>query len=188
MNNFFGFNTGSSAYDKRRHLNLIYHEFMYFKLLENQSIAMAVKNVMAKSINERYNIFLASILNKYESNFLYYLKNRYQVPDADFETIIAGETFKYGEVKTPAGYHQDQDWRLVIQMIYATVLTGSNMQPYVQNVVQSYIFPFASGMGIGIKPSSPRIIGNAIQTCLNLGMRSFDDLPRIEDYALSMAK
>ena len=188
MNNFFGFNTGSSAYDKRRHLNLIYHEFMYFKLLENQSIAMAVKNVMAKSINERYNIFLASILNKYESNFLYYLKNRYQVIDADFETIIAGETFKYGEVKTPAGYNQEQDWRLVIQMIYATVLTGSNMQPYVQSVVQSYIFPFASGMGIGIKPSSPRIIGNAIQTCLNLGMRNFDDLPRIEDYVLSMAK
>ena len=73
-------------------------------------------------------------------------------------------------------------------MIYATVLTGSNMQQFVQNVVQSYIFPFVSGMGVGIRPSSPRIIGNAVQTCLNQGMRSFDDLPKIEDYALSMVK
>ena len=66
---------------------------MYFKLLENQSIAIVVKNVMAKNMNERYNIFLASILNKYEGNFLYYLKNRYQVPETDIEIIIAGETF-----------------------------------------------------------------------------------------------
>ena len=187
MDNFFGIGTNSSFYDKRRHINLIYQEFVHFKLLvhDNRSLAMQVKQVLATDLNTRFNAFQSMFLNNYENNFLYYLKQRYQMPDDDYTRIIAGESFKNPEFKSPAGYNQEQDWRLVIQMIYATILTGHELQPYTQHMIESFIYPFAQGMGIGVQPSSPRIIGESIQSCLNKGMRSFEDLPAIEDFTLS---
>ena len=188
MNNFFGIGTGDAFYNKRRHINLVYYSMMFLRLLSKDSaFLIQVKQIMApnRSKHERVDMMCKNILTDYEISYLNYLKNRYSLSEDEFITILSGETLTQGEVKSPASYLSTGNWELIVQMMYATMLSGSSYQHLVQQFVQDFLVPISSGMrGVRLQSSTFRIISESINLCLDNGKRLFSDLPYIEQYVI----
>lgn len=188
MSNFFGYDTADSFYDKRRHINLVYYTMMYLRLLKGDNTLMLnIKRILSPNNNTltRANMMCSEILTDYEVSFLNYLKNRYGLSENDYVTILAGETLTQGVVKSPASYTSTSNWELIVQMMYATMLSGPSYQHLVQRLVREFLIPMCSGMrGITLQSSTFRLISENLNTCLNSGKRQWSDLPYIEKYVI----
>lgn len=188
MSNFFGFDTADSFYDKRRHINLVYYSMMYLRLLNgNSSFMNNIKQILSpcNSTLTRANMMRKEILADYEVAFLDYLRDRYNLPENDYITILAGETLTQGVVKSPAGYTSTNNWELIIQIMYSTMLSGPLYQHLVQRLVNEFLIPISSGMrDITLQKSTFRLISENMNFCLNSGKRKWSDLPYIEQYII----
>lgn len=187
MSNFFGFGSADSFYDKRRHINLVYYTMIYLRLLkENNTFMLNIKRILSHNNTlTRANMMCSEILTDYEVSFLNYLKNRYGLPENDYVTILSAETLTQGIVKSPAGYTSNSNWELIVQMMYATMLSGSSYQHLVQRLVREFFIPMCLGMkGITLQSSTFRLISENLNTCLNNGKRQWSDLPYIERYVI----
>ena len=188
MSNFFGFDTADSFYDKRRHINLVYYSMMYLRLLNgNGSFMNNIKQILSpcNSTLTRANMMRKEILADYEVAFLDYLRDRYNLPENDYITILAGETLTQGVVKSPAGYTSTNNWELIIQIMYSTMLSGPLYQHLVQRLVNEFLIPISSGMrDITLQKSTFRLISENMNFCLNSGKRKWSDLPYIEQYII----
>ena len=188
MSNFFGFDTADSFFDKRRHINLVYYSMMYLRFLSNNSYELnKIKQTLSanNSALTRANLMRRDILSDYEVSFLDYLQRRYDLPENDYITILAGETLTQGVVKSPAGYTSTSNWELIIQMMYSTMLCGSSYQHLVQRLVSEFLIPMSAGMkGVTLQPSTFRLISENLNVCLNSGKREWTDLPYIEQYVM----
>ena len=188
MNNFFGFDSADSFYDKRRHINLVYYTMMYLRLLKGDNTFMLnIKRILSPNNNTltRADMMCGEILTDLEVSYLKYLKDRYALSVNDYVTILAGETLTQGIVKSPAGYTSTSNWELIVQMMYATMLSGPSYQHLVQRLVRDFFIPMCSGMkGITLQGSTFRLISEYVNTCLNNGKRKWSDLPYIERYVI----
>lgn len=188
MNNFFGFDSADSFYDKRRHINLVYYTMMYLRLLKGDNTFMLnIKRILSPNNNTltRADMMCGEILTDLEVSYLKYLKDRYALSVNDYVTILAGETLAQGIVKSPAGYTSTSNWELIVQMMYATMLSGPSYQHLVQRLVRDFFIPMCSGMkGITLQGSTFRLISEYVNTCLNNGKRKWSDLPYIERYVI----
>lgn len=186
MENFFGISSGSSLFDKRRHVNTIYNEFFQFRYKregEKNFIVNKLIPILEEDRNERYRIIAQSILSDYEYSFLCYLMRRYNLSEDEFVTIIAGETHFNDSMRTPASYSLVENYRLLIHMIYATILVPEYYQSCTNQVLLGFVTDIAKQFK-GIN-TSLGIIATLINECLDKGMRNFSDLPEIEDYVIS---
>lgn len=188
MKDFFGINSADSFYNKRRHVNCVFYTMMHLRLMKNDKNEISRILKIAKSngdCEDKADAMCANVLTELESSYLYYLKERYGLPNLDYARILAAEGLTQGVVKSPATYTGDENWRMIIQMFYGTMLSGPSYQDYVKNVVENFFYPFFSGMtGVMLRPSTFRILSNNINTCLNQGKRLFSDLPYIETYSI----
>lgn len=185
MENFFGISSGSSLFDKRRHINTIYAEFFEFRLQkEGQPFVMnKLVPILQKGKNERFNDIQNHILSDLEYSFLYYLKNRYNLSDDEFITIIAGENHFQRETKTPAGYSLEENYRLLVHMIYATLCVSEYYQSCSKQVLSGFVSSLARQFS-GFNTSIGTIIA-LVNECLAKGLTNFTDLPKIENYVIS---
>lgn len=188
MSNFFGFDTGDNFYDKRRHINLIYYSMMHLRLLSgDNSFIQNIKQIISSnnSALTKANMMRREILNDYECSFLDYLQKRYNLSDSDYTTILSGESLTNGVVKSPAGYTSTQNWEMIIQIMYSTMLCGHSYQHLVQRFVSEFLIPLSARMrGITLQPSTFRLISENINICLAKGKRQWTDLPYIEKFVI----
>ena len=188
MDNFFGLGTASASYDKRRHVNLVYYTMMMLRLTKkNNTFMMNLKQILSSGYDKetKADLMCQHILTDYEVSYLNYLRGRYGLSEDEYVTILAGETLTQREVKSPAGYQGNQNWELIIQMFYATALSGPAYQGYVQQLVTSFFYPMCSGMrGVTLQSSTFRLISENMNRCLEQGKRLFTDLPYIEQNVL----
>jgi hypothetical protein len=113
------------------------------------------------------------------------LRTRYGLNEEEYITILAGESLGQGQVKSPAGDQGTQNWEMIVQMFYATMLSGPAYQGYVQQLVSSFFYPFCSGMrDVTLQSSTFRLISENMNKCLDQGKRLFTDLPYIEQYVI----
>ena len=192
MDNFFGLGTANVSYDKRRHVNLVYYTMMMLRLTKKEnSFMMSLQQILSSGFdkNVRADLICENILTNYEISYLNYLRGRYGLSEDEYVTILAGEGLTQGQVKSPAGYQSLDNWELIVQMFYATALSGVAYQEYVQQLVTSFFYPICSGMrGVSLQNSTFRLISENINVCLNQGKRLFSDLPYIENYIIEKLK
>ena len=188
MDNFFGLGTASTAYDKRRHVNLVYYTMMMLRLTKrDSSFLMNLKQILSSGFDKdtKANMICENILSDLEISYLNYLRGRYGLSEDEYVTILAGEALGQREVKSPAGYQGTQNWEMIVQMFYATMLCGAAYQGYVQQLVKDFFYPMCSGMrGVTLQSSTFRLISENMNVCLNQGKRLFTDLPYIEKYVI----
>lgn len=188
MDNFFGIGTASASYDKRRHVNLVYYTMMMLRLtIKDNTFMMNLKQILSSGYDKetKADLMCQHILTDYEVSYLNYLRGRYGLSEDEYIIILAGESLGQGLIKSPAGYQEKQNWELIIQMFYATALSGPAYQGYVQQLVTSFFYPMCSGMrGVTLQSSTFRLISENINKCLNQGKRLFTDLPYIEQYVI----
>jgi hypothetical protein len=188
MDNFFGLGTANSAYDKRRHVNLVYYTMMMLRFTKkDNSFMMNLKQILSSGYdkNTKSDLICQHILTDLEISYLNYLRTRYGLNEEEYITILAGESLGQGQVKSPAGYQGTQNWEMIVQMFYATMLSGPAYQGYVQQLVSSFFYPFCSGMrDVTLQSSTFRLISENMNKCLDQGKRLFTDLPYIEQYVI----
>jgi hypothetical protein len=188
MDNFFGLGTANSAYDKRRHVNLVNYTMMMLRFTKkDNSFMMNLKQILSSGYdkNTKSDLICQHILTDLEISYLNYLRTRYGLNEEEYITILAGESLGQGQVKSPAGYQGTQNWEMIVQMFYATMLSGPAYQGYVQQLVSSFFYPFCSGMrDVTLQSSTFRLISENMNKCLDQGKRLFTDLPYIEQYVI----
>lgn len=188
MENFFGHGTASTAYDKRRHVNLVYYTMIMLRLIkEGNAFMMKLKQILSSGYDKetKADMICENVLTDYEISYLNYLRGRYGLNLDEFATIMSGESLTQREVKSPAGYQGTQNWELIIQMFYATALSGPAYQGYVQQLVNKMFYPLCSGMrGVTLQSSTFRLISENMNKCLGQGKRLFTDLPYIEQFII----
>ena len=131
MDNFFGLGTANSAYDKRRHVNLVYYTMMMLRFTKkDNSFMMNLKQILSSGYdkNTKSDLICQHILTDLEISYLNYLRTRYGLNEEEYITILAGESLGQGQVKSPAGYQGTQNWEMIVQMFYATMLSGPAYQ------------------------------------------------------------
>lgn len=188
MDNFFGLGSANAFYDKRRHVNLVYYTMMMLRFTKkDNSFMMNLKQILSSGYdkNTKSDLICQHILTDLEISYLNYLRTRYGLNEEEYITILAGESLGQGQVKSPAGYQGTQNWEMIVQMFYATMLSGPAYQGYVQQLVSSFFYPFCSGMrDVTLQSSTFRLISENMNKCLDQGKRLFTDLPYIEQYVI----
>lgn len=117
---FFGYGSASSAYDKRRHINVIFQILLMYKLRNNQSSLMPkLQYALRLPMQQAAEYVCNEILTYDEHNYLNLLRERYNLPVSDFTKIMSGYGCTLRENKTPAGYTTRQNQELLIQMLNA---------------------------------------------------------------------
>jgi hypothetical protein len=148
---------------------------------------MNLKQILSSGYdkNTKSDLICQHILTDLEISYLNYLRTRYGLNEEEYITILAGESLGQGQVKSPAGYQGTQNWEMIVQMFYATMLSGPAYQGYVQQLVSSFFYPFCSGMrDVTLQSSTFRLISENMNKCLDQGKRLFTDLPYIEQYVI----
>lgn len=186
--NFFGVGLASSFYDKRRHINTIYNIFMHYRMIAKGQnfINQLAPIVKCQDESVRFSKLTQEILTPLECSYLNYIKNRYSVPESDFITVLSGKTFYESIMKTPAGYYANDNWKLIIQMFYATLCVKPEYHKFDTQIQTGMILKIASGMrDITIDQNKYKTIVFGLNNCINKGMTNFNDLPKIENLIIS---
>lgn len=146
-NLFFGYGSCDSKYDIRRHINVILHEFMAYKLYGNNQrmIVQKLQYAAQLPIQDAAEYVCNDILTYDEHNFLNLLRERYNVPNADFVQIMSGRSLMDKMIKSPAGYSRNQNISLLVQMSIARYyMKPKNENAFIE--VNTMIATLARGM------------------------------------------
>lgn len=120
LEDFFGYGSCDSKYDNRRHINVIFHELIVYKLYYDQNtMVQCIRYADSLSLQEAAEYICNDVLSYDEHNYLNLLRERYHVSDADFLQIMSGRSLHDKLIKTPAGYDREQNIRLLVQMVIA---------------------------------------------------------------------
>lgn len=185
-NQFFGYGSCDAKYDIRRHLNVILHEFMAYKLYVNDQRALGLNILHAAELPlyEAAEYVCNDILTFDEHNFLNILRERYNVPDEDFIQIMSGRSFKDKISKSPAGYSREQNIRLLVQMAFARYY----MKPQNNNAIMeinTMIASLAQGMrGINLTPAFINNLFKLTDEAIGIYGNNFA-MKEMEDYVIN---
>ena len=145
---FFGYGTNSPAYDKRRHINVIFQLLMMYKLKQDPSwVVPKLKYALQLPVNEAASYVCNNILTFDEHNFMNLLRERYNLPGADFSKILSGYGCALRENKTPAGYGERENKELLVQMLHSRIYMYMQPQdPDAMDYINGVIYVWGGGM------------------------------------------
>lgn len=187
MDNFFGIGTADSFYDKRRHINMIFMEFMSYHLFADSSFGARIISLLksGKSEEERASCICNDFLTYDEFNFLQLLREKYNLPDSEFVTIMSGIGIKDKITKSPAGYDARQNKELLVQMVIAIESMTHDFGSKAVTEITGMIASIGKGMK-GISFDQAKF--NKLFDLTFEAMRIYGDsdyLPHIEQYVIA---
>lgn len=166
---FFGYDSGSNMYDSRRHLNILFSTFVDYNLsLDNyQDIDNIKRAVELRESNEEAAARFVSqnLLSPQQMRFLRFFKDRYELSEEEFTTILSGISFTSRVSKSPAGYTKEENLILLAQLLMATAFVRQQpqqIQTYFQNMVK-----LSSGMRGPITQSDFTRLMSVAETACN---------------------
>ena len=120
MEDFFGYGSCDSKYDNKRHINVIFHEMIYYRLYYDQNMMIqCISYADSLPLGKAAEYMCNDVLSYDEHNYLNLLRERYGLTEADFLQIMSGRSLHDKLVKTPASYGREQNIRLLVQMAVA---------------------------------------------------------------------
>lgn len=135
---FFGYTTGSSMYDGRRHLNYFFVHFVSYNTAINHSLIphgrKLLETLKKRNLSKAYSICVNELLTPIQKRFLENLKNRKGLTNDEYTTILSGISLSESIVRTPAGYSKLENKRMFIHCIVATMF----MQPQIQGTINEF--------------------------------------------------
>ncbi len=182
---FFGYGSCSAAYDKRRHLNVLFQLFMIYRLkADQQGLVPKLKMVIQMPTEEAAEFVCNDILSYDEHNFLNLIRERLNLADADFVKIMSAYGCTLPENKTPAGYTCRQNQELLVQMLTTRCFMQPE-DPAAFNYLNGVIARWASGMrGIDLNKRLFLRYDSLWREALSLYPSNFQ-LEEVEDYVIS---
>ena len=191
MDNFFGIGTCSSSYDDRRHVNLFFVLFLEARrIARDESFMYQVVNILRSSSSTATKAAqMKNILSEREYNFLEYMACRYDVNDSELTTILSGRSLLDKTINSPAGYYGEENWTMLIQLVYAAYLTPEYCHSHIAEIYFGPIKGWVSNVrGITYQSRTIAIVAEGLNECFDKGWRNFLDLPNIEMHILEKVK
>lgn len=181
---FFGYGSCDSRYDIRRHINVIFHELLYYKLYYDQSLMVkCIRYADGLPLRQAAEYISNDVLTFDEHNYLNLLRSRYGLSDEDFIQIMSGRSLHDKLIKTPAGYGKEQNIRLLVQMAIARYyMTPRNENALVN--INSMIASIAKGMrGVNLTQSFMQQLFQLTDDAMRKFGNNFS-IPQMEDYVI----
>jgi hypothetical protein len=181
---FFGYGSCDSRYDVRRHINVIFHELLYYKLYYDQSLMVkCIRYADGLPLRQAAEYISNDVLTFDEHNYLNLLRSRYGLSDEDFIQIMSGRSLHDKLIKTPAGYGKEQNIRLLVQMAIARYyMTPRNENALVN--INSMIASIAKGMrGVNLTQSSMQQLFQLTDDAMRKFGNNFSNR-QMEDYVI----
>ena len=181
---FFGYGSCEPRYDVRRHINVIFHELIYYKLYYDQALMVqCISYADSLSYKQAAEYICNDVLSYEEHNYLNLLRSRYGLSEDDFIQIMSGRSLHDKLIKTPAGYNREQNIRLLVQMAIARYYMTPRNENAIVNI-NSMIASIAKGMrGINLTQSFMQQLFQLTEDA----MRKFGHnyaIPQMEDYVI----
>lgn len=136
-NTFFGYNSGSCLYDKRRHLNFFFFNYIQYNLNVNSSIRPFYRTLINllqnNELDKAYEVCTKGLLIPIQIEFLQTIRVRLGLSIDEYKAILTGQ-FLNSMVKTPAGYSRLDNMKLFIDCVVSTMF----MQPQVQQETNKF--------------------------------------------------
>lgn len=181
---FFGYGSCEHRYDVRRHINVIFHELIYYKLYYDQALMVqCISYADSLSYKQAAEYICNDVLSYEEHNYLNLLRSRYGLSEDDFIQIMSGRSLHDKLIKTPAGYDREQNIRLLVQMAIARYYMTPRNENAIVNI-NSMIASIAKGMrGINLTQSFMQQLFQLTEDA----MRKFGHnyaIPQMEDYVV----
>ena len=183
MEDFFGYNSGSVLFDKRRHLNTLFCLLIHYHFILSNSLVQQIAYYLKNKDRKTTALFISNEIFSFgEHNYLNLLREKYQIPEDDFLQIMGGIGLLERVNKTPAGYNFQKNISLLVEMLVSRIY----MQPQDSNALQqinNIIAHIAHNM-------SPQFTGEQIQTIFNLSVEAMHLYPnesmldQIEKYVI----
>lgn len=182
---FFGYGSANSFYDRRRHINVIFQLLMMYKLKVIPSVVIPqLQQAIKLPMQDAAELVCNDILTYDEHNYLNLLRERYNLNVTDFTKIVSGYGCTLQVNKTPAGYNKRQNQELLIQMLntrYYMRPQDANAFMYINSVIASW----ASGMnGITMSQETFMTYDQLWRKALALYPTNFQ-LKEIENYIIN---
>ena len=184
LEDFFGYDSCDSRYDVRRHINVIFHEMIYYKLHYDQNMTVqCIRYADSLPIRQAAEYMCNDVLSYDEHNYLNLLRERYNINEADFLQIMSGRSLHDKLIKTPAGYGREQNIRLLVQMVVARYyLMPRDNEAFVK--INTMIASIAKGMrGINLTQEFMQQLFTLTEKAMRL-YRANSALASIESYVL----
>lgn len=185
IEDFFGNGSGSSVFDKRRHINVIFQLLMMYKLkVDSNSVIPTLQRALKLPTQQAAELICNNVLSYDEHNYLNLLRERYDVPVNDFTKIMSGYGCTLRENKTPAGYSVRENQELLIQMLNARYyMRPQDSEAFMY--INSVIVAWAGGMrGINMNQTTFIRYDQLWRNALTLYPTNYQ-LRQIEDYIIS---
>lgn len=182
---FFGYGSANPAYDKRRHINVIFQLLMMYKLKVNQSaLVPKLQYALSLPVRQAAEYVCNEILSYDEHNYLNLLRERYNLSIPDFTKIMSAYGCTLKENKTPVGYATRQNQELLVQMLTARYYMKpleADAFAYINGVIASW----SGGMrGINMNQTMFQKYDNLWRRALSLYPTNYQ-LPQIENYVIN---
>lgn len=181
---FFGYGSCDFRYDIRRHINVIFHELLYYKLYYDQTLMVkCIRHADSLPLRQAAEYICNDVLTFDEHNYLNLLRSRYDLSEEDFIQIMSGRSLHDKLIKTPAGYDKEQNIRLLVQMAIARYY----MMPRNENAlvnINNMIASIANGMrGINLTQSFMQQLFQLTDDAMRKFGNNFA-IPQMEDYVI----
>ena len=184
MEDFFGYGSCDSRYDVRRHINVIFHEMIYYKLYCDQNMTVqCIRYADSLPIRQAAEYMCNDVLTHEEHNFLNLLRERYDISEDDFLQIMSGRSLHDKLIKTPASYGREQNIRLLVQMVVARYyMTPRDNEAFVK--INTMIASIAKGMrGINLTQEFMQQLFQLTENAMRKFGNNFS-IPQMEDYVI----
>lgn len=144
MENYYGYTTGSSAYDKRRHLNCVLNVFIFG--LENDVTSEIIKKYSSNSRQEtaqQLKFYIAISFSNAAVRCLDYISDDLQLSIDEKNNIFGLVDIFNKEFRSPAGYNNQENQKLLVHMLFMTCFMNEELRNMlVTNAIAGIMKPF----------------------------------------------
>lgn len=144
MENYFGYTTGSSLYDNRRHLNCVLNIFILG--LEQEVIFDIIQKYSNNSRAEtaqQLKFYIAMSFSNAAVRYLDYISDDLELSVEEKNNIFGLIDIFNKEFRSPAGYSKLENQKLLVHMLFATSFMNEELRnTIVVNAIAELMKPF----------------------------------------------
>lgn len=182
MESFFGYGTASSAFDGRRHVNVLTHLYATYQLMANsESIANIVRTAIQMSDSQSAVYLKQNLFGRDFLQFIDVMARRFSLNEDEINIIMSKKPLLMSVMKTPAGYDRNKNIGLAVDIAYLQKYFGTiNAAAYGQFI--RTLMPMFKGMKGNITESDVNKIFSMVSSKLRAGV---SDLSAIESFVIN---
>lgn len=169
MESFFGYGTRSSAYDGRRHVDVLTNYFATYQLMaKGEKVAGIVRNAVQMEESQATSYLKRNLYGADFLNFIKMMARKFSLTEEEIDVILSTKALLMRTRRTPAGYDRDKNIGLLVDIAYIQRFFGTiNAAAYGQFIRN--LMPMVKGLKGNISEAEVNKIFSLVTSQLRTG-------------------